>query len=115
MERKNTPEYDWRDDLDSIDACEEVRECADGCCTIFRIRAWRLPRHNDECIRLAAYIERLEAERDALIAAAPEMYKAIAWAMEILTDSWGEEQLAAGDDQVYNVLAAALAKAEGRA
>lgn len=52
--------YDWRKDLDNIEACEEVWECADGCCTYFT------PRHNNECIRLAAYIERLEAERDAL-------------------------------------------------
>ena len=51
-------QYDWREDLDSIEACVEVWECADGCCTNFD------PRHNDECVRLAAYIERLEAERD---------------------------------------------------
>jgi|GEM_PF-3207081 len=50
------------EDLDSIEACEEVWECPDGCCTYF------IPRHNDECIRIAAYIERLEAERDALLA-----------------------------------------------
>ncbi len=50
----------WRDDLDTIEGCEEISECADGCCTFFT------PRHNDECIRLAAYIESLEAERDAL-------------------------------------------------
>lgn len=81
--------YDWREDLDSIEACEEVSECADGCCTFFT------PRHNDECIRLAAYIERLEdeikrshdailaltgtvgrleAERDALLAAVTAAY-----------------------------------------
>lgn len=48
------------EDLDSIEACEEVSECADGCCTYFT------PRHAGECDRLAAYIERLEAERDAL-------------------------------------------------
>jgi hypothetical protein len=54
-------------------------------------------------------------EDDAiLIAAAPDMYEAIGYAMEILRDSWGDEQLAAGDDQVYNVLAHALARAEGR-
>ena len=51
--------YDWRKDMDSIEACEEVWDCADGCCTNF------MPRHNDECIRLAAHIERLEAERHA--------------------------------------------------
>ncbi|MDY0341046.1 MAG: hypothetical protein RBS17_07520 [Coriobacteriia bacterium] len=50
----------------------------------------------------------------ALFAAAPDMYAAIASAMEILTDSWGELQLTAGDDQAYNVLAAALTKIEGR-
>ena len=52
----------WREDLDTIEGCEEISECADGCCTFFT------PRHNDECIRLAAHIERLEAERDALLA-----------------------------------------------
>ena len=57
---QDAQQYDWRKDLDSIEACEEVWECADGCCTNF------MPRHNDECIRLAAYIESLEAERDAL-------------------------------------------------
>lgn len=46
--------------------------------------------------------------------AVQDMLAAITWAMEMLVDSWGEEQLAAGDDQVYNVLARALAKAEGR-
>ena len=59
-------QYGWRKDLDSIEACEEVSECADGCCTFFT------PRHNDECIRLAAYIERLESEversHDAILA-----------------------------------------------
>jgi hypothetical protein len=59
---QDAQQYDWRKDLDSIEACEEVWECADGCCTNF------MPRHNDECIRLAAYIESLEAERDALLA-----------------------------------------------
>lgn len=50
----------------------------------------------------------------ALFAALPDMLDAIATAMEMLVDSWGEDQLSAGDDQVYNVLSAALAKAEGR-
>lgn len=48
--------YDWRTDMDVIESCDDMSECADGCCTYFT------PRHNDECIRLAAYIERLEAE-----------------------------------------------------
>ena len=59
-------QYDGREDLDSIEACEEVWECAYGCCNN------RIPRHNDECIRLAAYIERLESEversHDAILA-----------------------------------------------
>jgi hypothetical protein len=51
--------YDWRKDMDSIEACEDVWDCADGCCTNI------MPRHNDEAIRLAAYIESLLAERHA--------------------------------------------------
>lgn len=59
---QDAQQYDWRVDLDSIEACEEVWQCADGCCTNFDVR------HMHECIRLAAHIERLEAERDALLA-----------------------------------------------
>ena len=64
-------QYDWREDLDSIEACVEVWECADGCCTNFD------PRHNDECVRLAAHIERLEAERDALRLRIEEMSRMV--------------------------------------
>lgn len=56
---QDAQQYDPRVDLDSIEACEDISECADGCCTYFTSR------HMDECIRLAAHIERLEAERDA--------------------------------------------------
>lgn len=34
-------------------------------------------------------------------------------ALEMLVDSWGEEQIAAGDDQVANVLKAAIKAAKG--
>ena len=50
-----------------------------------------------------------------LIAAAPDMLDALETALEMLVDSWGEEQIAAGDDQVANVLKAAIAKAKGEA
>lgn len=57
-----------------------------------------------------------EAEAHArLIAAAPDMLAALVTALEMLVDSWGEEQIAAGDDQVANVLKAAIAKAKGEA
>ena len=48
-----------------------------------------------------------------LIAAAPDMLWAIEVALEMLIDSWGDEQIAAGDDQVANLLRAAIAKAKG--
>ena len=51
-------DYDWREDLEHIRDCVDISECADGCCTYFD------PRHADECDRLAAYIERLEADCD---------------------------------------------------
>jgi hypothetical protein len=55
-----------------------------------------------------------EAEAHArLIAAAPDMLAALVTALEMLVDSWGDEQIAAGDDQVANVLKAAIAKAKG--
>jgi hypothetical protein len=57
-----------------------------------------------------------EAEAHArLIAAAPDMLAALVTALEMLVDSWGDEQIAAGDDQVANVLKAAIAKAKGEA
>jgi hypothetical protein len=57
-----------------------------------------------------------EAEAHArLIAAAPDMFAALVTALEMLVDSWGDEQIAAGDDQVANVLKAAIAKAKGEA
>jgi hypothetical protein len=57
-----------------------------------------------------------EAEAHArLIAAAPDMLAALVTALGMLVDSWGEEQIAAGDDQVANVLKAAIAKAKGEA
>lgn len=55
-----------------------------------------------------------EAEAHArLIAAAPDMFASLVTALEMLVDSWGDEQIAAGDDQVANVLKAAIAKAKG--
>ena len=57
-----------------------------------------------------------EAEANArLIAAAPDMLAALVTALEMLVDSWGDEQIAAGDDQVANVLKAAIAQAKGEA
>ena len=48
-----------------------------------------------------------------LIAAAPDLLAALETALEMLIDSWDEEQIAAGDDQVANVIKAAIAKAKG--
>jgi hypothetical protein len=53
-------------------------------------------------------------EADArLIAAAPELLAALETALEMLIDSWGDEQIAAGDDQVANVIKDAINKAKG--
>lgn len=48
-----------------------------------------------------------------LIAAAPDLLEALETALEMLIDSWGNEQIAAGDDQVANVIKDAIAKAKG--
>jgi hypothetical protein len=48
-----------------------------------------------------------------LIAAAPDLLAALETALEMLIDSWGDEQIAAGDDQVANVIKDAIAKAKG--
>jgi hypothetical protein len=48
-----------------------------------------------------------------LIAAAPDLLAALETALEMLIDSWGDEQIAAGDDQVANVIKDAIAKAQG--
>lgn len=54
------------------------------------------------------------AEANArLIAAAPDMLEAMQIALDMLIDSWGDEQIAAGDDQVANILKRAIAKAMG--
>jgi hypothetical protein len=42
-----------------------------------------------------------------------EMLAALETALEMLIDSWGHEQIAAGDDQVANVIKDAIAKAKG--
>jgi hypothetical protein len=42
-----------------------------------------------------------------------EMLAALETALEMLIDSWGDEQIAAGDDQVANVIKEAIAKAKG--
>jgi hypothetical protein len=44
-----------------------------------------------------------------------EMLAALETALEMLIDSWGDEQIAAGDDQVANVIKAAIDKAKGAA
>ena len=49
-----------------------------------------------------------------LIAAAPDMLNTLRDVLEILQDSWGDEQLAAGDDQAANLIMAQLARIEGR-
>jgi hypothetical protein len=48
-----------------------------------------------------------------LIAAAPDLLAALETALEMLIDSWGDEQIAAGDDQVANVIKDAITKAKG--
>jgi hypothetical protein len=57
-------------------------------------------------------VETLESEA-VLVAAAPDLLAALETALEMLIDSWGAEQIAAGDDQVANVIKAAIAKAKG--
>jgi hypothetical protein len=42
-----------------------------------------------------------------------EMLAALETALQMLIDSWGHEQIAAGDDQVANVIKEAIAKAKG--
>ncbi len=42
-----------------------------------------------------------------------DLLAALDTALEMLVDSWGEEQIAAGDDQVANVLKAAIKAAKG--
>ena len=42
-----------------------------------------------------------------------EMLAVLETALEMLIDSWGHEQIAAGDDQVANVIKDAIAKAKG--
>ena len=42
-----------------------------------------------------------------------EMLAVLETALEMLIDSWGDEQIAAGDDQVANVIKEAIAKAKG--
>jgi hypothetical protein len=42
-----------------------------------------------------------------------EMLTALETALEMLIDSWGDEQIAAGDDQVANIIKDAIAKAKG--
>jgi len=59
-----------------------------------------------------ALIHAKKADRD-LIAAAPDMLAALETALEMLIDSWGDEQIAAGDDQVANVIKEAITKARG--
>jgi phage shock protein A len=44
-----------------------------------------------------------------------DMLAALETALEMLVDSWGEEQITAGDDQVANVLKAAIKAAKGEA
>ena len=71
----------------------------------------------DEYLTQGGYTHGIDAEtleREArLVAAAPDLLAALETALEMLTDSWGEEQIAAGDDQVANVIKAAIAKAKG--
>lgn len=52
---------------------------------------------------------------DRLKTAAPELLAAAIHAVEIITDSYGEDQIADGDCQACNVLRAAIAKATGAA
>ena len=89
------------------------------CGAILDAQGWYVAAIERDCPEPTAHAERIVACVNGCAgiadpSAVGDMHEAIASAMEILTDSWGEEQLAAGDDQAYNVLARALAKAEGR-
>lgn len=44
---------------------------------------------------------------------AEDLLYALETAYEMLVDSWGEEQISAGDDQVANVIKAAIDRAKG--
>ncbi len=53
-------------------------------------------------------------EADArLIAEAPAMLAALRDVLEILRDSWGDEQMEHGDDQAANIIRAILARIDG--
>jgi hypothetical protein len=71
----------------------------------------------DEYLMQGGYTHGIDAEtleREAhLVAAAPDMLAALETALEMLIDSWGHEQIAAGDDQVANIIKDAIAKAKG--
>lgn len=71
----------------------------------------------DEYLMQGGYTHGIDAEtleREAhLVAAAPDMLAALETALEMLIDSWGDEQIAAGDDQVANVIKDAISKAQG--
>ena len=58
------------------------------------------PNHSTEYIR--ADIADAQAQRIAALE------QAARWAVEIIIDSWGKDQIEAGDDQACNVLRAAL-------
>jgi hypothetical protein len=71
----------------------------------------------DEYLMQGGYTHGIDAEtlerEAALVAAAPDLLAALETALEMLIDSWGDEQIAAGDDQVANVIKAAINKAKG--
>jgi hypothetical protein len=71
----------------------------------------------DEYLMQGGYAPGIDAEtleREAhLVAAAPDLLAVLETALEMLIDSWGDEQIAAGDDQVANVIKEAIAKAKG--
>lgn len=52
-------------------------------------------------------------ENAALKAENERLRKAMKWALEIITDSWGDDQIEQGDDQAANILRAALKEIEG--
>ena len=71
----------------------------------------------DEYLMQGGYTLGIDAEtlerEAALVAAAPDLLAALETALGMLIDSWGDEQIAAGDDQVANVIKAAITKAKG--